>query len=95
MSPQSQKGKPYEKDLPSLKNDITNNLEPQKPVIYSRYLQLGFVTAYWKNHSFSNQSKSCYINYVSQLAFFYSLMISENKAGSLGHHYWAVLGCGL
>jgi hypothetical protein len=24
-------------DLPYLKNDITNNLEPQKPVIYSRY----------------------------------------------------------
>jgi hypothetical protein len=24
-------------DLPSLKNDITNNLELQKPVIYSRY----------------------------------------------------------
>jgi len=23
-------------DLPLLKNDITNNLEPQKPVIYSR-----------------------------------------------------------
>ncbi len=25
-------------DLPLLKNDITNNLESQKPVIYSRYL---------------------------------------------------------
>jgi len=23
-------------DLPLFKNDITNNLEPQKPVIYSR-----------------------------------------------------------
>jgi hypothetical protein len=29
------KGKPCKKDLPLLKNDITNNLEPQKPVIYS------------------------------------------------------------
>ncbi len=37
MSPQSQKGKPPKKDLPLLKNDITNNLEPQKPAIYSRY----------------------------------------------------------
>ena len=33
MSPQSQKGKPCEKDLPLLKNDIPNILEPQKPVI--------------------------------------------------------------
>ncbi len=31
------KGKPCKKDLPLLKNDITNNLEPKKPVIYSRY----------------------------------------------------------
>jgi hypothetical protein len=30
------KGKPYELDLPFFENDITNNLEPQKPVIYSR-----------------------------------------------------------
>jgi len=35
----NQKGKPCEMDLPLLKNDITNNLEPQKLVIYSRYLQ--------------------------------------------------------
>jgi hypothetical protein len=27
-------------DLPLLKNDIPNNLEPQKPVIYSRYSRL-------------------------------------------------------
>jgi hypothetical protein len=27
-------------DLPLLKNDITNNLEPQKPVIYRRKLQV-------------------------------------------------------
>ena len=33
----NQKVKPCQKDLPFLKNDITNNLEPQKPVIYSRY----------------------------------------------------------
>jgi len=31
----NQKGKPSEMDLPLLKNDITNNLEPQKSVIYS------------------------------------------------------------
>jgi len=30
------KGKPCEMDLPLLKNDITNILGPQKPVIYSR-----------------------------------------------------------
>jgi hypothetical protein len=35
----NEKGKPSEKDLPLLKNDITNNLETQKPVIYSRYLE--------------------------------------------------------
>jgi len=28
----NQKGKPSEMDLPLLKNDITNNLGPQKPV---------------------------------------------------------------
>ncbi len=32
----NEKGKLCEMDLPFLKNDITNNLEPQKPVIYSR-----------------------------------------------------------
>jgi hypothetical protein len=32
----NKKGKPCEMDLPLLKNDITNNVEPQKPVIYSR-----------------------------------------------------------
>jgi len=37
-------GKPCENDLPLLKSDITNILEPQKPVIYSRYMQSGFVT---------------------------------------------------
>ena len=35
---QNKKGKPCEMDLPSLKYDITNNLEPQKLVIYSRYM---------------------------------------------------------
>jgi hypothetical protein len=35
---QSQKGKPCEMDLSFLKNDITNILGPQKPVIYSRNL---------------------------------------------------------
>ena len=39
ISSKKQKGKPCEKDLPLLKNDITNNLEPQKPVIHSRYLE--------------------------------------------------------
>jgi hypothetical protein len=33
---QNEKGKPCKNDLPLLKNDIPNNLEPQKPVIYSR-----------------------------------------------------------
>ena len=33
----NEKGKPCETDLPLLKNDITNNLGSQKPVIYSRY----------------------------------------------------------
>jgi len=32
----NEKGKPCEMDLSLLKNDITNNLGPQKPVIYSR-----------------------------------------------------------
>ena len=36
---QNEKGKTCEMDLPFLENDITNILEPQKPVIYSRYLQ--------------------------------------------------------
>jgi len=36
---QSKKGKTCEKDSPLLKNDITDNLEPQKPVIYSRYME--------------------------------------------------------
>ncbi len=30
------KGKPPKKDLPLSKNDITNNLDLQKPVVYSR-----------------------------------------------------------
>ena len=37
------KGKPRKKDLPLLKNDITNNLEPQKPVIYSSDLESEFL----------------------------------------------------
>ena len=37
----NKKGKPCQKDLPLLKNDITNNLGPQKPVIYSRYQLFG------------------------------------------------------
>jgi len=35
------KGKPSKKDLPLWKNDITDNLAPQKPVIYSRYSKYG------------------------------------------------------
>jgi len=35
MSTKNQKGNPLKMDLPLLKNDIPNNLEPQKPVIYS------------------------------------------------------------
>jgi hypothetical protein len=34
-STKNQKGKPQKKALPFLKNDITNNLRSQKPVIYS------------------------------------------------------------
>jgi len=41
---QSKKGKTCGIDLPLLKDDITNNLEPQKPAIYSRNLQSGSVT---------------------------------------------------
>ena len=41
---ENEKGKPPKKDSPLLKYDITNNLRSQKPVIYSRYMQLGFVT---------------------------------------------------
>jgi hypothetical protein len=33
------KGQTLSIDLPLFENDITNNLGPQKPVIYSRYLQ--------------------------------------------------------
>jgi hypothetical protein len=40
----NQKGKPCEMDLPLLKNDITNILGPQKPVIYSRNPQSGSIT---------------------------------------------------
>jgi hypothetical protein len=44
----NQKGKPCEMDLPFLKNDITNNLGPQKPVIYSRYRHnYSFVILYY------------------------------------------------
>jgi len=39
MSPQSQKGKPCEMDLPFLKNDITRILGPQKTVIYSETVE--------------------------------------------------------
>jgi len=35
----NEKGKSFEKDLPLFKNDITNNLEPQKPVIYSETVE--------------------------------------------------------
>jgi len=31
----NEKGKPCEKDLPISKNDIPNNLEHQKPVVYN------------------------------------------------------------
>jgi len=37
----NERGKPSEMDLPLLKNGITNNLEPQKPVIYSSSMQSG------------------------------------------------------
>jgi hypothetical protein len=37
----NQKGEPCKKDLPFLKNDITNNFEPKKPAIYSRYRKCG------------------------------------------------------
>ena len=40
----NEKGKPCEMDLPLLKDDITNILGHQKRVIYSRYMQSGFVT---------------------------------------------------
>ncbi len=33
-------------DLPLLKIDIPNNLEPQKPVVYSRYLQSALYKVY-------------------------------------------------
>jgi len=36
----NEKGKPPTNDLPLLKNDITDNLESQKPVIYSRDMAL-------------------------------------------------------
>ncbi len=42
----NKKGKPPKKDLPLLKNDITNNLGPQKPVIYSRYMKSGLSSIY-------------------------------------------------
>jgi hypothetical protein len=35
-----EKSKPQKKDLPLLKNDIPNNLEPQKPVIHSSKTQV-------------------------------------------------------
>ena len=35
----NEKGKPCEMELPFLKNDITNNLWPQKPVVYCRSQQ--------------------------------------------------------
>ena len=37
----NEKGKPSKMDLPLLKNDITNNLEPQKPVVYSSKSAIG------------------------------------------------------
>ena len=35
----NEKGKSSEKDMPLLKNDIPNNLGPQKPVIYSEIVE--------------------------------------------------------
>jgi len=35
------KGKPPKKDSPLLKNDIPNNLWPQKPAVYSSYMKSG------------------------------------------------------
>ena len=35
------KGKPSERSLPLLKNDIPNNLKPQKPVFYYGYSKGG------------------------------------------------------
>jgi hypothetical protein len=37
MSIKNQKGKLRKKNSPLLKNNIPNNLKPQKPVVYSRY----------------------------------------------------------
>ena len=42
----TKRANPRKKDLPLLKNDITNKLGPQKPVIYSRYMHLDE----WLNH---------------------------------------------
>jgi len=35
-----------------LKDDITNNLEPQKPAINSRYMQSGSLRLRWSIHNF-------------------------------------------
>jgi len=43
-------GKPCEKDLPLLKDDITNNLESQKPVIF-RYQRFGLMISN-PNHAY-------------------------------------------
>jgi hypothetical protein len=43
------------------KNDITNNLEPQKSVIYSRYLQSGFVTGLLEKSKLLEQVKSVWL----------------------------------
>ena len=42
----NEKGKPCEIDLSLMKNNIPNNLKPQKPVFYCRYMEfcLGNVT---------------------------------------------------
>jgi len=39
----NEKGKPPKMDLPLLKNDIPNNLWPQKPVVYCSEMKSGLV----------------------------------------------------
>ena len=49
----NERGKPCEMDLPLLKNDITNNLEPQKPVIYSRNHKFRIYDSLFKQADFN------------------------------------------
>jgi hypothetical protein len=52
-------------DLLLLKNDITNNLRSQKPAIYSRYLQSGFVTGLLEISQLSDKCfKPQYLEYL-------------------------------